>query len=143
MAKAFLAALAILAAPLMPASAEPQAADLTLTMTADKADYVLGDDVQVEVTLTNGSDKSLDVAELVFEDRSLSFDVSFEAAPGKTKQFTYSVLKPDPHLVDRIGPAKISLKSKKSLNGVYRLPILKTGALQVTAVYKGGEKEVR
>lgn len=143
MAKAFLAALAILAAPLMPVSAEPQAADLTLTMTADKADYVLGDDVQVEVTLTNASDKNLDVAELVFEERSLSFDISFESAPGKTKQFTYSVLKPDPHLVDRIGPAKITLKSKKSLSGVYRIPILKTGALQVTAVYKGGEKEVR
>jgi peptidyl-prolyl cis-trans isomerase B (cyclophilin B) len=144
MAKAFLAALAILAAPLLPASAEPQAADLTLTMTADKADYVLGDDVQVEVTLTNASDKNLEVSELTFEERSLSFDISFEAAPGKSKQFTYAVLKPDPHLVDRIGPAKITLKSKKSLSGVFRIPILKTGALQVTGVYKGGgDKEVR
>src|SRR5437667_10433916 len=34
--------------------------------------------------------RSLDVAELVFEDRSLSFDVSFEQSPGKTKQFSYS-----------------------------------------------------
>jgi len=144
MAKAFLAALAIAFAPLTAAVADPQAGpDLTLTMTADKTDYVLGDDVQAEVTLTNSGDKPLEVAELTFEERSLSFDVSFEAAPGKTKQFTYSIIKPDPHLVDRIGPAKIWLKPKKSLVGVFRIPILKTGALQVTAVYRGGEKEIR
>lgn len=143
MAKAFLATLSIAFASVLAAAAEPQAADLTLTMAADKADYVLGDDVQAEVTLTNAGDKTLEVSELVFEERSLSFDISFEAAPGKTKQFSYSVLKPDPHLVDRVGPAKVSLKSKKSLSAIVRIPILKTGALQVTAVYKGGEKEVR
>lgn len=144
MAKAFLAALAIAFAPLTTAVAEPQAGpDLTLTMTSDKTDYVLGDDVQAEVTLTNSGDKALDVSELTFEERSLSFDVSFEAAPGKTKQFSYSIIKPEPHLVDRIGPAKVTLKSKKSLVGVFRIPILKPGALQVTAVYKGADKEVR
>src|SRR5207247_10825896 len=92
---------------------------------------------------TNSSDENLAVSELVFEERSLSFGVSFEASPGKTKQFAYSVLKPDPHLVDRIGPARISLKPKKSLSGVFRIPTLKTGALSITAVYKGGEKESR
>ena len=86
MAKAFLALLLVAAAP---ALAEPQAApDLTLTMTPEKTDYVLGEDVQAEVTLTNTGEKALDVSELTFEDRSVSFDVSFEAAPGKTKQFS-------------------------------------------------------
>lgn len=143
MAKAFLATLAILFTPLMTAAADPQAADLTLTMAADKAEYVLGDDVQAEVTLTNGSDKSLDLNELTFEERSLSFDVTFEAAPGQSKTFTYAIIKPDPHLVDRIGPTKVTLKSKKSVSGIFRIPTLKTGTLSVTAVYKGGEKEVR
>src|SRR5687767_2551624 len=122
---------------------QPQASDLTLTVAAEKSEYIIGDEVQVEVTLANGSDKNLDVAELVFEERSLSFDVSFEAAPGKTKQYHYSIVKPDPHLVDRIGPARVTLKSKKSVSGIFRIPTLKTGALAVTAVYKGGEKEVR
>jgi peptidyl-prolyl cis-trans isomerase A (cyclophilin A)/peptidyl-prolyl cis-trans isomerase B (cyclophilin B) len=117
--------------------------DLTLTLSTDKTDYVLGDEVQAAVTLTNGGDKAVEVAELVFEERSLSFDVSFEAAPGKTKQFTYAVLKPDPHLVDRIGPARVSLQSKKSLSTIVRIPTLKTGALSITAVYKGSDKEVR
>ena len=117
--------------------------DLTLAMSAEKADYVIGEQVQVEVTLTNSGDKALDVAELAFEERSVSFDVSFEAAPGKSKQFLYSVVKPDPHLVDRIGPARVSLKPKKALTALFRIPTLKTGAMTVTAVYKGGEKEVR
>jgi peptidyl-prolyl cis-trans isomerase B (cyclophilin B) len=117
--------------------------DLTLTVATDKAEYILGEQVQAEVTLTNSGDKNLDVAELVFEDRALSFDVSFEATPGKTKQFSFSVVKPDPHLVDRIGPTKVSLKPKKTMTGLFRIPTLKPGALSITAVYKGGEKEVR
>jgi peptidyl-prolyl cis-trans isomerase A (cyclophilin A)/peptidyl-prolyl cis-trans isomerase B (cyclophilin B) len=117
--------------------------DLTVTIATDKTEYILGEDVQAEVTLSNSGDKNLEVAELVFEDRSLSFDVSFESSPGKTKQFSYSVMKPDPHLVDRIGPARIGLKPKKSVNGVFRIPTLKPGALTITAVYKGGDKEAR
>ena len=66
MAKAFLAVLAILSLSLTSAMAEPQAADLTLTMAADKADYVLGEDVQAEVTLTNASDKNQELNELTF-----------------------------------------------------------------------------
>ena len=139
MFKVAFAVLAVLCAQQPPAAAQ----DLTLTLAADKADYVIGEEIQAEVTLTNAGDKNLDVSELVFEDRSLSFDISFEAAPGKTKQFVYTVIKPDPHLVDRIGPGKVTLKSKKSLVGLFRIPVLKTGALSVTAVYKGGDKEVR
>jgi peptidyl-prolyl cis-trans isomerase A (cyclophilin A)/peptidyl-prolyl cis-trans isomerase B (cyclophilin B) len=117
--------------------------DLTVTLATDKSEYILGEEVQAEVTLTNGGDRNLDVAELTFEERSLSFDVSFEASPGKTKQFTYAIIKPDPHLVDRIGPARVTLKPKKSMTGVFRVPTLKPGALSITAVYKGAEKEVR
>ncbi len=136
---------AIAIAALLFAQQPPAAgpSDLTLALSAEKADYVIGEQVQVEVTLTNSSDKALDVAELAFEERSISFDVAFEASPGNTKKFQYSVLKPDPHLVDRIGPAKVSLKPKKALSALFRIPTLKTGALTITAVYKGGEKEVR
>ena len=140
MAKAILALVGLLAFQQPPAAGP---SDLTITLAADKAEYIIGDEVQAEVTLTNGGDKNLDVAELVFEERSLSFDVTFEAAPGRTKTFSYSIIKPDPHLVDRIGPARVTLKSKKSMTGVFRIPTLKTGPLTVAAVYKGGEKEVR
>jgi peptidyl-prolyl cis-trans isomerase A (cyclophilin A)/peptidyl-prolyl cis-trans isomerase B (cyclophilin B) len=140
MAKAALAIAAFLFLQQPPAAGP---SDLTVTLATDKSEYILGEDVQAEVTLTNGGDKNVDLAELTFEERSLSFDVSFEASPGKTKQFTYSIVKPDPHLVDRVGPARVTLKSKRSLSGVFRIPTLKTGALSVTAVYKGSDKEVR
>jgi peptidyl-prolyl cis-trans isomerase A (cyclophilin A)/peptidyl-prolyl cis-trans isomerase B (cyclophilin B) len=140
MLKVALAVAALLFAQQPPAAGP---SDLSLTLAAEKADVVIGDQVQVEVTLTNSGDKALDVAELAFEERSVSFDITFEAAPGKTKQFLYSVLKPDPHLVDRIGPTRVSLKSKKALTALFRIPTLKTGALTITAVYKGGDKEVR
>jgi len=140
MLKVALAVAALLFAQQPPAAGP---SDLSLTLAAEKADYIIGDQVQVEVTLTNSGEKALDVAELAFEERSVSFDITFEATPGKSKQFLYSVLKPDPHLVDRIGPTKVSLKSKKSLNALFRIPTLKTGALTIAAVYKGGEKEVR
>lgn len=117
--------------------------DLSLTLATDKSEIILGEEVQAEVTLANTGDKNVDVSELVFEERSLSFDVSFEAAPGKTKQFSYSIIKPDPHLVDRIGPTRITLHPKKSVNGIFRIPALKTGPMTITAVYKGSEKEVR
>jgi len=133
---------AILAIAALLGLQQPPASDLTMTVAADKAEYIIGEEVQAEVTVTNAGDKNLDVAELVFEDRSLSFDLGIESA-GKTKTFSYSILKPDPHLVDRIGPARVTLKSKKSLTGIFRIPTLKTGPLTVTAVYKGGEKEAR
>jgi len=133
---------AILAIAALLGLQQPPASDLTVTVAADKAEYIIGEEVQAEVTVTNTGDKNLDVAELVFEDRSLSFDLGIESA-GKTKTFSYSILKPDPHLVDRIGPARVTLKSKKSLTGIFRIPTLKTGPLTVTAVYKGGEKEAR
>ena len=141
MVKVAMAVAAVLFLAQQPPAAGPS--DLTLTIATDKSEYVIGEEVQAEVTLTNSGDKNLDVAELVFEERALSFDVSFEASPGKTKQFSYAVLKPDPHLVDRIAPARITLKSKKSLTGIFRIPTLKTGSLSVTAVYKGGDKEAR
>jgi cyclophilin family peptidyl-prolyl cis-trans isomerase len=140
MLKATLALVGLLLAQQTPAAGP---SDLSLTIAAEKAEYVIGEEVQAEVTLTNNGDKNVDVAELVFEERSLSFDVSFEAAPGKVKQFSYSIIKPDPHLVDRIGPTRVTLKPKKSMTGIFRIPTLKTGPLTVTAVYKGADKEVR
>lgn len=140
MVKVALAVLALVCAQQPPAAGP---SDLTVTLATDKSEYVIGEEVQAEVTLTNSSDRNLDVAELVFEERSLSFDVSFEPSPGKSKQFSYSIVKPDPHLVDRIGPARVTLKPKKSVSGIFRIPTLKPGALSITAVYKGGEKEAR
>ncbi|HLF92396.1 MAG TPA: peptidylprolyl isomerase [Planctomycetota bacterium] len=122
---------------------EAAKSDLAVTLVADKAEYVLGDDILAEVTLANSGEKAVELAELTFDERSLSFDVTFDAGGGKTKQFLFSIVRPDPHLMERVGPSRISLKSKKSLVGVFRIPTLRAGAMTVTAVYRGGDKEVK
>jgi peptidyl-prolyl cis-trans isomerase B (cyclophilin B) len=117
--------------------------DIALALAADKADVVLGEDILAEVTLTNNGEKAADLSELTFDERSLSFDVAFDAGAGKTKQFLFSIVRPDPHLMERIAPARITLKSKKSLVGVFRIPSLHAGTMTVTAVYRGGDKEIK
>jgi peptidyl-prolyl cis-trans isomerase B (cyclophilin B) len=119
------------------------AQDLGIALAADKADYALGDDVQAEVTVTNGSDKAIDLAELVLEDRSVSFEVTFEAAPGKARTFVFGAVRPDPHVAERVGPSRAALRGKKSLGAVLRVPTLRPGPMTLTAVYRGGEKEIK
>jgi peptidyl-prolyl cis-trans isomerase B (cyclophilin B) len=110
---------------------------LTLSLVADAAEVVIGEDVQLEATLTNAGDKVVELSELAFDDRSLSFDVTFDAAPGKPKQFLFSVTRPDPHLADRVLPPRVALRPKKALVGLFRVPALKPGDLKITGVYKG------
>jgi peptidyl-prolyl cis-trans isomerase B (cyclophilin B) len=117
-------------------------ADLTLTVTLDRAEVPLGDEIQAEVTLSNPGAADAAVAELVLEERSLSFDVAFDVA-GKPRSFLFSEVRPDPQVIDRVAPARVTLKSKKSLTGLFRIPALAVGNLSVTAVYKGAGKELR
>jgi peptidyl-prolyl cis-trans isomerase B (cyclophilin B) len=128
--------------PPVPKPPESPKTDLAATLSTDKTEYVLGEDVTAEVTLTNGADRDLEVAELVFEERALAFDVTFEPEGGK-KQFLFAVTRPEPHLVGRLGPARVALRKGRSVAGLFRIPTLAPGALSVTAVYKGAEKEVR
>lgn len=126
-------------APATPPAASPQG-DLKLVVAADRPDYVVGDDVQAEVTLSNGSAKDQEVAELCFDERSLSFEIVFGDAK---KKFDLSIVRPDPHLAERLALPRVALKPGKSLIGLVRFPVLAQGPLQITGVYRGADKEVR
>jgi cyclophilin family peptidyl-prolyl cis-trans isomerase len=117
--------------------------DLAVTLSVDRAEAVLGDDLMAEVTLTNTGEKPADVAELTFDERSVSFDITFDAGGGKTKSFVFSIVRPDPHLMERISPARVTLRSKKSLVALFRIPTLRSGTMSVTASYKGADKELK
>jgi len=127
--------------PPAPPPKEAPKPDLVLAMAADRTSCVIGEAVQVEVTLTNGGDKDIDVAALCFEERSVSFDVGFEVSPGKQKQFTFTVLRPDPHVVERLPLPRVALKPKKSLVSLFTVPTLKPGNMTVSARY--GDKDLR
>lgn len=120
----------------------PKPAELTLSLAVDKTECVVGEEIQAEVTLANPGTEARDVAELVFEERSLGFDISFEPEPGKKRSFVFTVTRPDPHLVDRVAPVRVMLGPKKMLTGIFKIPVLKPGPLTVTAKYAGTGKEV-
>lgn len=124
------------------AASTARAQDVVVSLALDRADVPVGEEVQAEVTLTNPGDKDVEIAELAFEERSLSFEISFDAG-GKPKSFVYSVQKPDPHVAERIAPARVSLKPKKAVSGLFRIPTLRSGPMSVTAVYKGSGKELK
>lgn len=127
-------------APPTPPAPAPKT-DLVLTLAVDRSECVVGDTIQAEVILQNNGDKDLDVAALCFEERSVSFDVVFEAAPGKQKPFLYSAIRPDPHLVDRLPLPRVSLKPKKAMVSFFGIPTLRPGAMTIVARY--GDKDLR
>jgi len=122
---------------------EGAGSELTLSLSADKAEYVLGDDVQIEATLSNPGERGVEIAEVQFDERSLNFEITFDAQPGKPKTFLYSVIHPEPYIADRVTLPRVTLKPKGSLVSLYRIPTLKTGPLGITGIYKGGPKEVK
>jgi peptidyl-prolyl cis-trans isomerase B (cyclophilin B) len=119
------------------------AQDLTVSLASGKAEVVLGDDLDLEVGLHNGGASTVEIAEPVLEDRSFVFEIVFEAAPGKSKTFVLGAVRPDPHAAERVGPAKVSLGAKKSLQAAFRVPTLRAGTMKVTAIYKGAAKEAK
>ncbi len=128
------------APPLPPVQAK---AELTLSVALSPAPYLVGDDVQVGVTLANAGDKDIEAAALEFDERSVAFEVTHEAGTPKAKTFVYAVTRPNPHLQDRLPVPRVTLKGRKSLAAIFRVPLLKTGNVSIGAVYKGGEKEMR
>lgn len=120
---------------------KPAPSELMLSLSLDKPSYVLGEAPQAEVALTNNGDKEADVVPLCFEERSVSFEITFETEPGKSKTFRYSVVRPDPHLLDRLPLPRVTLKPKRSLVSLFQVPTLRTGSLTLVARY--GDKDLR
>ncbi len=135
--------IALLAAALVqqPPAQETAASPLTVTLSTDKAAYVIGEEIQAEVTLANGGDKDLEVAALEFDERSLSFEITIDAGAGKKKTFRHAVVRPDPQLADRLAPPRVTLRARKSVTGLFRVPTLRTGDMTLSARYRGAEKE--
>lgn len=127
---------------LLSAVAAQDKADLKLELALDRSDPAVGEEIQAEVSLTNAGTADAEATPLVFDERALSFEVTFEAA-GKPKTFAFGVVRPDPHVADRLAPPRVTLKPKKALSTIVRIPTLSAGPMSVTAVYRGAGKELR
>ena len=127
---------------LLGAAATARAQDVTVSLALDRAEVPVGEEVEAEVTVSNPGNKDVEIAALCFEERSLSFEVTFDAG-GKSRTFVYAAQRPDPHVAERLAPARVTLKAKKAVTGLFRIPTLRSGAMSVAAVYKGTGKEIK
>ena len=110
---------------------------LTLSIATDNTSYTLGDTIQVEVILENIGDKDAEISELVFEERSVVFDIAIDVADGKRKQFTYNVTKPDAYLASKVSPTRVTLRPKKSVIALFLVPTVKSGKMDIVGKFNG------
>jgi cyclophilin family peptidyl-prolyl cis-trans isomerase len=121
---------------------EPPKAPLEFTLVPAAAEAALGDDIQVEATLKNVSDKPLTVAPLLFDERAVSFNVKAETSPGSTKSFEYSLILGSLYVVAPPPLEKLALAPGKSFVSGFKIPATMTGQWTITGRFAGGEAPV-
>ena len=130
-----LAAIALL---LVAAQDPPNPAEgLTLTLSMHKESYVLGDDLQAHVVLKNNGEP-VDVADFVLDERSLAFEITL---PGE-QTYTWTTLREGPHIVMRLPLQRVRLETGRSVGSIVRIPLIRTGATKIRAVFQGAENPV-
>src|SRR5262245_21563234 len=137
-----LVALALAFASSLAVAQDPAPSTLKLTLSADKAKAALGQEIQFEVKLENTGDKDLDLAELVYDERSFSLSVSATFAGDKKKDYVLAVSRPEPQVAGRLPLPRVTLGPKKSVNLLHRVPAVGVGKFEFTAKYAGGAAEV-
>ena len=137
-------AAAILVTNTLAAAQDPAPTSLKLTLMADRAKVGLGQEIQFEVRLENAGDKDMELAELVFEERSFSLSVSgtFTAAADRKRDYVLSVSRPEPQIANRLPLSRVTLGPKKSLNLMHRVPAVGVGKFDFIAKYAGGSAEI-
>jgi peptidyl-prolyl cis-trans isomerase B (cyclophilin B) len=117
---------------------------LQLIIKAEKAKYMVGEFIQVEVQLKNVSKEPVEILDLVFEERSLSFDIEIinkKTSPPTTTRYTFSRTLPEGFIAHRVPPSKINLQPQKQIRRYFLIPAILSGDVSITAKYKGLLKE--
>ena len=144
MTRMALLAMLVLAASPFASAQDPASKSLKLTLAADRTRVQVGQDVQFEVRLENSGDKEVEIAELTYEERSLSFAVSgtFTGSGDRKRDYVLAISRPEPQIAARLPLMRVTLAPKKSVNLLQRFPAVATGSFAFTARYAGGDGEV-
>lgn len=129
------------AAPTPPPPPPPPPSALKASIEVDSPTYKIGSFINVEFKLENGGDKPVSLYPLAFEQRSVSFDLTFDK-DGKRKPFTYSIVSPDISIADRTTPDKVTLKPGRSIVQIFRIPAIKVCKMDITGKYDGADRPV-
>ena len=139
---ALMAAVLAMSFPLSAQDSSSKTGSLKLTLAADRTKVQVGEEIQFEARIENAGDKDVEIAELTYEERSLSFSVAATFAGGKKKDYPLAVTRPDPQIAARLPLPKIVLGPKKSLNVFQRIPAIAPGKFDIKAKYGSADAEV-
>jgi cyclophilin family peptidyl-prolyl cis-trans isomerase len=116
--------------------------NLVATLSSDKASVMIGEEIQLELRLENTGDKEVEISEFVFDERSVVFTVDCDLGEGKKKSFEYGLVRPDALIAGRLPLGKITLQPKKSLLGLFKMPMVIGGKVEIKGKFTGTEKDV-
>ncbi|MBI4565947.1 MAG: peptidylprolyl isomerase [Planctomycetes bacterium] len=109
---------------------------MALTLAVDRTQVAVGEDFQFEVKLENTGSQPREIAQLLYEERSIGFEVSAQWGEVK-KDYALGVIRPDPHIMLQLPLPKVTLEPGKSLTLLHRMPAIAVGKLTVMATYAG------
>ena len=137
-------AAAVLMFPSFAAAQDPASSALKLTLAADKPRVQLGQEIQFEVRVENTGDKDVEINDLQYEERSLTFAVTgtFKAAGDRKRDYVLAVSRPEPQVAARLPLPKVTLGAKKSLTLLHRVTAVGVGTFEFTAKYASGAGDV-
>jgi cyclophilin family peptidyl-prolyl cis-trans isomerase len=124
------------------APAQEETSLLKMRLVLDKEVYKLGEVMFAEVKLENTGKKDLEVAELIFERRSLSFDILLHLEEQR-KGFMYAISNPEAYIAPRVPPNRVLLKQGRSMIQLFRIPAIKKGRWEIVAHYNGWDETVK
>lgn len=119
------------------------ASPLELSIEAPGSPVALAGNIQLDVTLKNTGAEPRTVAPLLFDERSISFDVEWDSGGGRIHRFRYAILNGTPEIKDRLPLERVVLKPGSAFSTAVILPAVLVGTVRVTAVYAGSEEEIR
>lgn len=136
-----LIACSLLAAPQDPPPAPDRLMPLELSIRPDRDACLLGEEIQLEVTLRNHGSAPATVTPLLFDERSVFFSVKWERE-GKIQAFEYAILNGDPHIAKQLELDRVTLRSGAAFTTAVKLPAVAVGNWTISARYRGADKEL-
>lgn len=118
---------------------KPSALSLSLALGAESC--VVGDDLQMEVVLTNNGE-SVEVTDLMLEERSLTFHITLDDE-GERLSYDWTVTAGDPHLATRLALPRVTLAGGGTLKRLLRVPVILAGKAKIRAIFNGSGNVIR
>ncbi|MFH0887949.1 MAG: peptidylprolyl isomerase [Planctomycetota bacterium] len=113
---------------------------LKLTISSPQTEVVIGDWIQIDLTLANTTDMDMRVVKPVIDIDSISFQIKNTPLSDKEKawSFIYSTITPSVYEHKKDTMEKITIATKSEFKTKFNIPALVLASWQIKASYQGG-----